>query len=221
MCIRDRGYRVKVRYGQKLTDIWPDINELDFNKEDIGSLGWQLGYSGKVEYRDTPPYRFTIKEFADPSLRVALKNGAGTVPKISDDPESNTQTAYELKDNQRLLTADTSSKSAPIQVIIRKQSIASAKNGGDDIDDNDYELSTDSYSKDDTSNDSYKYTAPSIAGFNPANGYDKTKVSDSLDSDDFEDKREEWYNESHGHGNWDDLSAVSYTHLTLPTKRIV
>lgn len=139
-------------------------------------------------------------------MRVALKNGAGTVPKISDDPESNTQTAYELKDNQRLLTADTSSKSAPIQVIIRKQSIASAKNGGDDIDDNDYELSTDSYSKDDTSNDSYKYTAPSIAGFNPANGYDKTKVSDSLDSDDFEDKREEWYNESHGHGNWDDLS---------------
>lgn len=204
--INHKGYRVNVRYGQKLTDIWPDINELDFNKEDIGSLGWQLGYSGKVEYRDTPPYRFTIKEFADPSLRVALKNGAGTVPKISDDPESNTQTAYELKDNQRLLTADTSSKSAPIQVIIRKQSIASAKNGGDDIDDNDYELSTDSYSKDDTSNDSYKYTAPSIAGFNPANGYDKTKVSDSLDSDDFEDKREEWYNESHGHGNWDDLS---------------
>lgn len=204
--INHKGYRVNVRYGQKLTDIWPDINELDFNKEDIGSLGWQLGYSGKVEYRDTPPYRFTIKEFADPSLRVALKNGAGTVPKISDDPESNTQTAYELKDNQRLLTADTSSKSAPIQVIIRKQSIASAKNGVDDIDDNDYELSTDSYSKDDTSNDSYKYTAPSIAGFNPANGYDKTKVSDSLDSDDFEDKREEWYNESHGHGNWDDLS---------------
>lgn len=204
--INHKGYRVNVRYGQKLTDIWPDINELDFNKEDIGSLGWQLGYSGKVEYRDTPPYRFTIKEFADPSLRVALKNGAGTVPKISDDPESNTQTAYELKDNQRLLTADTCSKSAPIQVIIRKQSIASAKNGGDDIDDNDYELSTDSYSKDDTSNDSYKYTAPSIAGFNPANGYDKTKVSDSLDSDDFEDKREEWYNESHGHGNWDDLS---------------
>ena len=204
--INHKGYRVNVRYGQRLTDIWPDVNELDFNKEDIGSLGWQLGYSGKVEYRDTPPYRFTIKEFADPSLRVALKNGAGTVPKISDDPESNTQTAYELKDNQRLLTADISSKSAPIQVIIRKQSIASAKNGGDDIDDNDYELSTDSYSKDDTSNDSYKYTAPSIAGFNPANGYDKTKVSDSLDSDDFEDKREEWYNESHGHGNWDDLS---------------
>lgn len=204
--INHKGYRVNVRYGQRLTDIWPDVNELDFNKENTGSLGWQLGYSGKVEYRDTPPYRFTIKEFADPSLRVALKNGAGTVPKISDDPESNTQTAYELKDNQRLLTADTSSKSAPIQVIIRKQSIASAKNGGDDIDDNYYELSTDSYSKDDTSNDSYKYTAPSIAGFNPANGYDKTKVSDSLDSDDFEDKREEWYNESHGHGNWDDLS---------------
>ncbi|WP_422114253.1 InlB B-repeat-containing protein [Gardnerella sp. DNF00109] len=206
--INHKGYRVNVRYGQRLTDIWPDVNELDFNKENTGSLGWTLGYAGDGRrcYRDTPPYRFTKEEFADPSLRVDFKNGAGIVPKISDDPSNPNEQQYELKDNQRLLTADTSSKSAPIQVIIRKQSIASAKNGGDDIDDNDYELSTDSYSKDDTSNDSYKYTAPSIAGFNPANGYDKTKVSDSLDSDDFEDKREEWYNESHGHGNWDDLS---------------
>lgn len=206
--INHKGYRVNVRYGQRLTDIWPDVNELDFNKENTGSLGWTLGYAGDGRrcYRDTPPYRFTKKEFADPSLRVDLKNGAGIAPKISDDPDNAPNNTYELKDNQRLLTADTNSKSTPIQVIIRKQSIASAKNSGDDIDDNDYELSTDSYSKDDTSNDSYKYTAPSIAGFNPANGYDKTKVSDSLDSDDFEDKREEWYNESHGHGNWDDLS---------------
>lgn len=201
--IDHKGYRVKVRYGQKLTDIWPDINELDFNEENIGSLGWQLGYAGEVNYRDTPPYRFTIKEFADPKFRVQGNNQA---PKISDDPSNPSAQQYELKDNQRLLTADISSKSAPIQVIIRKQSIASAKNGGDDIDDNDYELSTDSYSKDDTDNSGYLYTAPSIAGFNPADGYDKTKVGDSLDLFDFEDNREEWYNESHGHGNWDDLS---------------
>ena len=198
-----KGYRVKVRYGQKLTDIWPDINELDFNEENIGSLGWQLGYAGEVNYRDTPPYRFTIKEFADPKFRVQGNNQA---PKISDDPSNPSAQQYELKDNQRLLTADISSKSAPIQVIIRKQSIASAKNGGDDIDDNDYELSTDSYSKDDTDNSGYLYTAPSIAGFNPADGYDKKNVGDSLDPFDFEDNREEWYNESHGHGNWDDLS---------------
>lgn len=201
--IDHKGYRVKVRYGQKLTDIWPDINELDFNEENIGSLGWQLGYAGEVNYRDTPPYRFTIKEFADPKFRVQGNNQA---PKISDDPSNPSAQQYELKDNQRLLTADISSKSAPIQVIIRKQSIASAKNGGDDIDDNDYELSTDSYSKDDTDNSGYLYTAPSIAGFNPADGYDKKNVGNSLDSFDFEDNREEWYNESHGHGNWDDLS---------------
>lgn len=201
--IDHKGYRVKVRYGQKLTDIWPDINELDFNEESIGSLGWQLGYAGEVNYRDTPPYRFTIKEFADPKFRVQGNNQA---PKISDDPSNPSAQQYELKDNQRLLTADISSKSAPIQVIIRKQSIASAKNGGDDIDDNDYELSTDSYSKDDTDNSGYLYTAPSIAGFNPADGYDKKNVGDSLDPFDFEDNREEWYNESHGHGNWDDLS---------------
>lgn len=203
--INHKGYRVNVRYGQKLTGIWPDVNELDFNKENTGSLGWTLGYAGdgKRNYRDTPPYRFTKEEFADPEFRV---KGNGQAPKISDDPDNAPNNTYELKDNQRLLTADTSSKSTPIQVIIRKQSIASAKNGGDDIDDNDYELSTDSYSKDDTPNDYYKYTAPSIAGFNPADGYDKTKVGDSLDSYDFEDNREEWYNESHGHGNWDDLS---------------
>lgn len=205
--INHKGYRVNVRYGQRLTDIWPDVNELDFNKENTGSLGWTLGYAGDDRrcYRDTPPYRFTKKEFADPSLRVD-KNGAGIAPRISDDPSNPSAQQYELKDNQRLLTADISSKSAPIQVIIRKQSIASAKNGGDDIGDNDYELSTDSYSKDDTDNSGYLYTAPSIAGFNPADGYNKTKVGDSLDSFDFEDNREEWYNESHGHGNWDDLS---------------
>ncbi|MFU0519480.1 InlB B-repeat-containing protein [Gardnerella swidsinskii] len=201
--IDHKGYRVKVRYGQKLTDIWPDVNELDFNEENIGSLGWQLGYAGEVNYRDTPPYRFTIKEFADPKFRVV---GEKQAPKISDDPSNPSAQQYELKDNQRLLTAVISSKSAPIQVIIRKQSIASAKNGGDDIDDNDYELSTDSYSKDDTDNSGYLYTAPSIAGFNPADGYDKKNVGDSLDPFDFEDNREEWYNESHGHGNWDDLS---------------
>ncbi|MDK6295030.1 InlB B-repeat-containing protein [Gardnerella swidsinskii] len=206
--INHKGYRVNVRYGQRLTDIWPDVNELDFNKENTGSLGWTLGYAGDDRrcYRDTPPYRFTKKEFADPSLRVDLKNGTGIAPRISDDPSNPNEQQYELKDNQRLLTADISSKSAPIQVIIRKQSIASAKNGGDDIGDNDYELSTDSYSKDDTDNSGYLYTAPSIAGFNPADGYDKTKVGDSLDPFDFEDNREEWYNESHGHGNWDDLS---------------
>ena len=206
--INHKGYRVNVRYGQRLTDIWPDVNELDFNKENTGSLGWTLGYAGDDRrcYRDTPPYRFTKKEFADPSLRVDLKNGAGIAPRISDDPSNPSAQQYELKDNQRLLTADISSKSAPIQVIIRKQSIASAKNGGDDIGDNDYELSTDSYSKDDTDNSGYLYTAPSIAGFNPADGYDKTKVGNSLDPFDFEDNREEWYNESHGHGNWDDLS---------------
>lgn len=206
--INHKGYRVNVRYGQRLTDIWPDVNELDFNKENTGSLGWTLGYAGDDRrcYRDTPPYRFTKKEFADPSLRVDLKNGAGIAPRISDDPSNPSAHQYELKDNQRLLTADSSSKSVPIQVIIRKQSIASAKNGGDDIDDNDYELSTDSYSKDDTDNSGYLYTAPSIAGFNPANGYDKTKVGESLDPYDFEDNREEWYNESHGHGNWDDLT---------------
>ncbi|MFP1702413.1 InlB B-repeat-containing protein [Gardnerella vaginalis] len=206
--INHKGYRVNVRYGQRLTDIWPDVNELDFNKENTGSLGWTLGYAGDGRrcYRDTPPYRFTKKEFADPSLRVDLKNGAGIAPKISDDPDNAPNNTYELKDNQRLLTADTNSKSTPIQVIIRKQSIASAKNSGDDIDDNDYELSTDSYSKDDTDNPGYLYTAPSIAGFNPADGYDKTKVGDDLDEGDFAENLEEWYNESHAHGDWNALS---------------
>ncbi|MDK8635844.1 InlB B-repeat-containing protein, partial [Bifidobacterium sp. UMB6791A] len=207
--INHKGYRVKVRYGQSLTDIWPDVNELDFAKEGVGSLGWVIGYTGGDSryYRDTPPYRFTKKEFADPSWRAVFeKNQKDRVePRISDNPDTEPNNTHELRDNQRLLTADSSKHSQPIQVIIRKQSIASAKKSGE-ISDDDYELSTDSYSKDDASNGDYKYTAPSIAGFNPADGYDKKNVDDSVDAYDFENNREEWYNESHGHGNWDDLS---------------
>ncbi len=204
--INHKGYRVKVRYGQKLTDIWPDVNELDFN-EAAGSLGWQIGYAGEVKYRDTPPYRFTKEEFADPRWRAAFKKNPKdkVIPKISDDPEHNPQVTHELKDNQRLLTADKSNQSQPIQVIIRKQSIASAKKGGD-ISEDDYELSTDSYSKDDTPSGDYDYPAPSIAGFNPADGYDTARVGDALDEGDFKDNLEVWYNESHAHGDWDDLS---------------
>ncbi len=205
--INHKGYRVNVRYGQKLTDIWPDVNELYFSEEGKGSLGWQLGFAGVVKYRDTPPYRFTKEEFADPRWRAAFKKNPKdkVIPKISDDPEHNPQVTHELKDNQRLLTADSSDQSQPIQVIIRKQSIASAKKGGD-ISEDDYELSTDSYSKDDTPSGDYDYPAPSIAGFNPAGGYDTARVGKALDSDDFEGKLEEWYNESHDHGDWDDLS---------------
>ncbi len=204
--INHNGYRVNVRYGQSLTDIWPDVDELDFNNGE-GSLGWRIGFAGGVKYRDTPPYRFTKKEFADPRWRAVFeKNQKDKVaPSISDDPSNSNTQKYELKDNQRLLTADTNDQSNPIQVIIRKQSIASAKKGGTASDD-DYELSTDSYSKDDTPNTGYDYPAPSIAGFNPADGYDKTKVGDALDSDDFKDNLEVWYNESHAHGDWDDLS---------------
>ncbi len=205
--INHKGYRVNVRYGQKLTDIWPDVNELHFSKDGEGSLGWQLGFAGVVKYRDTPPYRFTKEEFADPRWRAAFKKNPKdkVIPKISDDPEHNPQVTHELKDNQRLLTADKSNQSQPIQVIIRKQSIASAKKGGD-ISEDDYELSTDSYSKDDTPSGDYDYPAPSIAGFNPADGYNTARVGGALDPDDFEGKLEEWYNESHGHGEWDDLS---------------
>lgn len=205
--INHKGYRVNVRYGQKLTDIWPDVNELHFSKDGEGSLGWQIGYAGDIKYRDTPPYRFTKEEFADPSWRAVFKKDQKdkVAPRISDDPEKTPQTTYELKDNQRLLTADKSNQSQPIQVIIRKQSIASAKKGGE-ISEDDYELSTDSYSKDDTPNPGYDYPAPSIAGFNPAVGYDKTKVGDALDEGDFAENLEVWYNESHAHGNWDDLS---------------
>lgn len=205
--INHKGYRVNVRYGQKLTDIWPDVNELYFSEEGKGSLGWQLGFAGVVKYRDTPPYRFTKEEFADPRWRAAFKKNPKdkVIPKISDDPEHNPQVTHELKDNQRLLTADSSNQSQPIQVIIRKQSIASAKKGGD-ISEDDYELSTDSYSKDDTPSNDYDYPAPSIAGFNPADGYDTARVGGALDESDFKDNLEVWYNESHAHGDWDDLS---------------
>ncbi|RFD78586.1 InlB B-repeat-containing protein [Gardnerella vaginalis] len=193
--INHKGYRVNVRYGQKLTDIWPGVEEIDLsndlsNEGDKAFLGWCIGYAGKVDYRDTPPYRFTKKEFAAPEFRV---KGNGQAPKISDDPEHNPQATHELKDNQRLLTADTTvaSHDMPYTVIIKKQSIASAKNG--DTDDNiTYELSTDTYSKDDTNNTSYTYTAPSIAGFSSAS----TPECDTKDRDDFNDDSEALYEAS-------------------------
>ncbi|WP_019261636.1 InlB B-repeat-containing protein [Gardnerella vaginalis] len=192
--INHKGYRVNVRYGQKLTDIWPGVEEIDLSNdisdEDKAFLGWRIGYAGDVKYLDTPPYRFTKEEFADPSLRAMGKNQA---PKISDDPEHNPQTTHELKDNQRLLTADTTgaNKDIPYTVIIKKQSIASAKNGdtGDDIK---YVLSTDSYSKDDVNNTGYTFTAPSIAGFSSVS----KPECDTKDRDDFNDDSEALYEAS-------------------------
>ena len=179
--INHKGYRVNVRYGQSLTDIWPDVNELDFNEEGKGSLGWRIGYAGETEFRDTPPYRFTKKEFADPKFRVV---GNEHKLKISDNPDSDPNNTYELKDNQRLLTADTSNTQVmPIQVIIEKQSIASAKSGNNPGDD-DYVLSTDSYSKDDTSNTEYDHKSSSIAGFNSVKKEGRIEEYDSNDFDD-------------------------------------
>ncbi|MDF0753757.1 InlB B-repeat-containing protein [Gardnerella greenwoodii] len=163
--INHKGYRVKVRYGQKLNDIWPTATEVDYGDDDLSlaSLGWCVGYAGEYKYRDVPPYRLTKKEFADPEFRAV---GNKFTLKISDDPSDSNAQQYELKDDQRLITSDATSrdKDLPYTVVIKKQSIASKKKGdtGKDIK---YEISSDSYAKDDTKNDDYKYTAPSIAGF--------------------------------------------------------
>lgn len=204
--INHKGYRVNVRYGQKLTDIWPGAEEIDLSndllsdkEEKKASLGWRIGPAGKADYRDTPPFRFTKKEFADPKFRVV---GEKQAPKISDNPDSDPNNTYELKDNQRLLTVDTTGahNDIPYTVIIKKQSIASAKSGNDPSDD-DYVISTDSYAKDDTNNDDYKYTAPSIAGFEP----EKKKVKPERDDfSDFYDKIHDIYNNLTGEDVPDD-----------------
>lgn len=214
--INHKGYRVNVRYGQSLTDIWPNANELDFG-EDTGSLGWRIGYAGGIEFRDTPPFRFTKKEFADPKFRVV---GNKHKLKISDNPDSDPNNTYELKDNQRLITADTSNKQVmPIQVIIKKQSIASAKKSNDsgknpgnnpsnNPSEDDYVLSTDSYSKDDTSSPEYPHKSSSIAGFNSV---DKEKRIETYDRGDFDDTLlSDLYSHSieykkNGEKDWDDL----------------
>ena len=202
--INHKGYSVNVRYGQSLTDIWPNVNELDFN-DDTGSLGWRIGYAGEIEFRDTPPFRFTKKEFADPKFRVVGNNHN---LKISDNPDSDPNNTYELKDNQRLITADTSNTQVmPIQVIIKKQSIASAKSGNEPSED-DYVLSTDSYSKDDTSSKEYPHKSSSIAGFNSV---DKEKHIENHSSSDFDDDLlSDLYSHSieykkNGEKDWDEL----------------
>ncbi len=205
------GYRVKVRYGQSLTDFWPNSDEVDFMDDgNTSSLGFVIG--GNVDgatygtYRDTPPFRLTKEEFVDPKFHWMY--GKGAAPQISDNPADKNTPKYTVKDDQRLLIPDSNHGDTvgPIQVIIKKQSIASAKNGdtGENIK---YELSTDSYSKDDTNNNAYVFPPSSIAGFEskitglkPANSNreDGVKVGESLDAYDFYDKVHELYEEVTG-----------------------
>lgn len=230
------GYRVKVRYGQSLTDFWPNSDEVDFMDDgNTSSLGFVIG--GNADggtygtYRDTPPFRLTKEEFVDPKFHWMY--GKGTAPQISDDPADKNASKYTVKDDQRLLILDSYDNSiqlhaAPIQVIIKKQSIASAKNGdtGKNIK---YELSTDSYSKDDTNNNDYVFPPSSIAGFEskitglkPANSNreDGVKVGEALDADEFYTKVHELYEEVTGEdapddapeeGNDGDFPAPDYT----------
>ena len=126
------GYRVKVRYGQSLTDVWPNSDEVDFmDNGNTSSLGFLIG--GNVNgdtygtYRDTPPFRLTKEEFVDPKFHWMYKDGKA--PQISDKPSDASAQKYTVKDNQRLLILDSYDKSdvGVVQVIVKKQSIASKK----------------------------------------------------------------------------------------------
>lgn len=230
------GYRVKVRYGQSLTDFWPNSDEVDFMDDgNTSSLGFLIG--GNVSggtygtYRDTPPFRLTKEEFVDPKFHWMY--GKGTASQISDNPADKNAPKYTVRDDQRLLILDSHDNSEklqanPTQVIIKKQSIASAKNGdtGKNIK---YEISTDSYSKDDTNSSSYVFPPSSIAGFESkitglkpdnSNREDGVKIGDALDADDFYTKVHELYEEVTGEdapddapeeGNDGDFPAPDYT----------
>ncbi|WP_421788286.1 InlB B-repeat-containing protein [Gardnerella sp. DNF01141] len=226
------GYRVKVRYGQSLTDVWPNSDEVDFmDNGNTSSLGFLIG--GNVNgdtygtYRDTPPFRLTKEEFVDPKFHWMYKDGKA--PQISDKPSDASAQKYTVKDNQRLLILDSYDKSdvGVVQVIVKKQSIASKKNGdtGKNIK---YELSTDSYSKDDTLSSDYTFTPPSIAGFESKitnitskniSRKDGVKADEDLDFDGFYDKVHELYEEVTGEdapddapeeGNDDDCKLPDY-----------
>lgn len=212
------GYRVKVRYGQSLTDVWPNSDEVDFmDNGNISSLGFLIG--GNVNgdtygtYRDTPPFRLTKEEFVDPKFHWMYKDGKA--PQISDKPSDASAQKYTVKDNQRLLILDSYDKGdvGVVQVIVKKQSIASAKNKdtGENIK---YELSTDSYSKDDTLSSDYTFTPPSIAGFESKitditskniSRKDGVKADEDLDFDDFYGKVHELYEEVTGEDAPDDV----------------
>ncbi|MFU0464983.1 InlB B-repeat-containing protein [Gardnerella vaginalis] len=215
-----KGYRVNVRYGQSLTDFWPNSDEVDFMDDgNTSSLGFVIGgnFDGATygTYRDTPPFRLTKEEFVDPKFHWMYKDGKA--PQISDNPADDSAPKYTVKDDQRLLILDSRDNSQrrqadPIQVIIKKQSIASAKNGdtGDDIK---YELSTDSYSKDDTSSGDYVFPPSSIAGFESkitglkpdnSNRKDGVNIKERLDADDFYTKVHDFYEEVTGEDAPDD-----------------
>ncbi len=175
------AYRAKVRYGQSLAGIMPAVSELKFSKKRFGSFGWIIApnrnaiFKDDQDYRDTPPYRFTRKEFASSEFTVnkafKVESELSGNSEIGGDPSNPT-----LADNQRVLYHQQTSAeewpedtdyegqaaSAPIQVAIHLETVDSANSK--DANKHVAELSDLSYYKDDIRGYD-EYNPPMIAGF--------------------------------------------------------
>ena len=175
------AYRANVRYGQSLVGIMPAVSELKFSKKRFGSFGWIIApdrnakLNGDQDYRDTPPYRFTRKEFASSKFTVPkafkVESELSGNAEIGGDPSNPT-----LADNQRVLYHQQSfyeswgedteyegqAASAPIQVAIHLETVDSANSK--DASKHVAELSDLSYYKDDIRGYD-EYNPPMIAGF--------------------------------------------------------
>ena len=185
---KDKLYTLHYRFGQTVhyTNGFPtDTETKRYQDEDetdpLGSLGWLVANdANEYFYVDTPPYRFDLKHFIAPQKdNVAFS-------------QDNIRLFGEkLGPYQRVLLADGSaaSKTHPIHTFIKLETEESARRNDDN--DREYALSELSYTKYDTSNKDYDFSAPTIEGYEVVPDDAKQK-QESVDKGDYYEKIEDY-----------------------------
>ena len=185
---KDKLYTLHYRFGQTVhyTNGFPtDTETKRYQDEDetdpLGSLGWLVANdANEYFYVDTPPYRFDLKHFIAPQKdNVAFSQ------------DNIRLFGKKLGPYQRVLLADGSaaSNTHPIHTFIKLETEESARRNDDN--DREYALSELSYTKYDTSNKDYDFSAPTIEGYEVVPDDAKQK-QESVDKGDYYEKIEDY-----------------------------
>lgn len=163
----DSAYKLMYRFGQRVSFNTGYPNREDFvlyenndkNNETIGSLGWSLANDqGERDYFDTPPFRFD-ERFIHPKSSKGVKY------------TQNSCMLYgkKLGKYQRVLFGDANSATAMYHIVVQLETEQSVRdNLGKHVSDTERTYATSreyTYTKADTDVSDYKYTAPSIEGY--------------------------------------------------------
>lgn len=181
---KGKPYAPKVRFNQRMTDIWPkDPLEVKNFKSDFNSTGWTaVVNNGSTIYRDTPPYRLSRELFIDAD---DIKRAGGYVDTV---PFS--ENKYSPRHIYDIVLGVTQGD------MVMPHHIDFYLQGFDDEDDK-RTLDFDSYNiKSDTSNSAYVHRAPTLLGFKIAKGENHSQFKDEDDLADIDDERREKFEKS-------------------------